>query len=64
VNAKELLRALAEKLRSRATWQCRDGYYTTELESATNGAIRDTLEGIASDIAELLLPEGDPCSKG
>lgn len=53
--AKQLLAELAKRLRSRAKWS-RDGYYTTELESAVNTAVRDTLEAIAQDIEELLLP--------
>lgn len=58
-DAETLLRQLAEKLKSRAVWACRDGYYSSERESTRNEAIRETLEGIASDIDELLLPE-DP----
>lgn len=52
--AKQLLAELVKKLRSRATWS-RDGYYTTELEGAVNTAVRETLEGIAQDIEELIL---------
>lgn len=33
----------------------KDGYYTTELEGAVNTAVRETLEGIAQDIEELIL---------
>lgn len=56
-DAETLLRLLAEKLRSRVTWQWCDGYYTSETEGARNRAVRDALEGIAADIEELLLPE-------
>lgn len=54
---RKLLTELAKKLRSRADWECRDGYYATESEQAVNQAKRETLEGIAQDIEELLLPE-------
>lgn len=52
----EILAALAKRLRSRAEW-CRDGWYSSETEIAKNAAVRETLEGIAEDIEELLLPE-------
>jgi hypothetical protein len=54
--AKDLLAKLAAKLKTRAEWST-DGYYTDEIDSAKNRAVRETLEGIASDIEELLLPE-------
>lgn len=63
-DAQDLLRRLAARLRSRAVWLCRDGYYTTEMESACNNAVRTTLDGIAEDIEELLLPEPDDAARG
>ncbi len=60
--AQELLKKLAAKLRSRAEW-CHDGYYTDERESIVNSATRNVLEGVASDIEELLLPEPDDAAR-
>ena len=60
--ARQLLEELAKRLRSRAEWH-NDGYYTSDTESATNRAVRETLEGIAQDIDELLLKDpGDAAS--
>jgi hypothetical protein len=52
--AKQLLTELAKKLRSRAKWQG-DPYYDDDFARAKNEAIRETLEGVAQDIEELLL---------
>ena len=58
MKTEEILAELAKRLRSRAEW-CRDGWYSSDAEVAKNAAVRETLEGIAEDIEELLLPEPD-----
>lgn len=56
MKTEEILTALARRLRSRAEW-CRDSWYSSDAEVAKNAAVRETLEDIAEDIEELLLPE-------
>lgn len=58
MEAKNLLKALASKLRSRLEW-LHDGYYTSDREAIIQEATRNMLEAIASDIEELVLPEPD-----
>lgn len=43
----------ARRLRSKAKWECRDGYYTTEAEVAKNEAMREVYEAISSELDEL-----------
>lgn len=41
---------LAKRLRSFALWEVRDGYYTTDQESAVNRAVRESVEAVATEI--------------
>jgi hypothetical protein len=55
IDAREILRTLALRLRSKAEWEFNGGYYTTEVEAAKNEAMKEVYQGVASEIEDLLL---------
>lgn len=44
---------LAKRFRTKAEWECRDGWYDDTAEKAKNSAMKEVYEGVANEIDNL-----------